>query len=277
MFTVAAPSGSYAAKQEKADLFFGDRGNVRQTLITRIKLTRNQLERELHEELSRLKRDVPEKVLKLTLRDFLSLERLTISEETPLSTGKRIEAIDDAANNYALSSNYYETPVKRRMTRSMTAKQLAAPLTSRDDKRQTILSQTSEALMAATPKLHPGLPETPAAIRKRGRPRKSSQIITATPSQRPSAILRRSTRATIRASISVAGQTREEARNASRETNIMSVELQGGTLLDVDISRSPGQLVKELGTDAVREMKTKMQAYAAQLRSFFKRLKVHDN
>lgn len=55
----------------------------------------------------------------------------------------------------------------------------------------------------------------------------------------------------------------------------MSLELDDGKMIDVDITASPSKLVAHLGVDAVREMKTKMQAYANQLKSFFKRLRVN--
>lgn len=183
------------------------------------------------------------------------------------------------------------------MTRSMAARQSLAVAVGEpvEEKRKTLLAEPKTVVVPETPKFHPGLPETPAHIRRRGgRPRKSSTVAAAAvsnifgaseASRRPSA--GGGTRATIRASmartsgvLSGGGRKRTAAAAATElpgGMGLMSLELDDGKTLDVDLTASPSKLMANLGADAVREMKAKMQAYATQLRSFFKRLRVNNN
>lgn len=280
--------------------------------------TRKTLERQLILELDRIKAGIPPQLLQLSLSDFLQLHKAIPNDK------------EGMAQEVSLLSMPMEGVSRyRRVTRSMAAKmpnECDLIVTAAQDlsalKRQTIVTENSTATLGATPKFHPGLPETPALIRKRGRSSKAPSGVLAHPpsnstgrkttrprasqsgifldpsmhpalhaSGRPHGSLKKEssnifaassrpsmgTRATVRSSIlridpdTVPGDSRR-----SLTAGMMSVELQDGKLLDVDITESPSKAVANLGAEAVREMKAKMQAYAAQLKSFFKRLKVHE-
>lgn len=208
-----------------------DIGGERKRIQHLIDERRLKLEEELMEALQRLQKELPKDILGLSLREFLKIENLIRKSPVLVDRGRRV-------------------------TRSM-ANKIRQSITTEDYKRQTIVTDNSQ--VAQTPKFHPGLPETPAAIRG-SRPRKSQNP--GAPPKNSNIFAPSTVRASINRKHSVGG--------------LMSVELTGGQVLDVDITESPSKLLAGLGQDAVVEMKKKMQEYAAHLKSFFKRLKVHD-
>ncbi|PJF18534.1 hypothetical protein PSACC_01680 [Paramicrosporidium saccamoebae] len=170
------------------------------------------LEKELNESLQRLKKELPNGFLKLTLREFLQLETLT-----------RNTIVDK----------------ERRMTRSM-ARHSQRETIVVEQKRQTIVTETNT--VAQTPKFHPGLPETPAALR--GNRKRNTATAKATTN---SSNIFAEPRTTIRGSIS-----------SKRAAGLMSVELTDGKVLDVDITESPkwcaGQVEKMEWDGTVTEL-----------------------
>lgn len=269
----------------------------RELLEGRICSARQALQKDLHEALQRLRSELPPEWLALSLGEFLRLENFTAQLRNFLPAATCPGAPPPPTEGRARRRTVIAADKERRVTRSMAARQssVAAESTLAEDKRQTLLAdpKMTAAVVPATPKFHPGLPETPAHIRRRGgRPRKSSSVANAAvsnifggagASQRPSTG-GGGPRATIRASIArtsgaVGGgkRTAAEATGLSGGMGLMSLELDDGKLLDVDLAASPSKLMANLGADAVREMKAKMQAYATQLRSFFKRLRVNNS
>jgi hypothetical protein len=224
---------------------------ARQRVSERASRERALLVAELEEALQNLRNSIPTSYLSLKLRDFLELESLENVKEN-VATGNGMEW-------------------ERRMTRSQTAK-LSLLQNETDSKRQTMITEYN-SIVTATPKFHPGLPETPAAIRNRQR--KAGTIKVSEPkSSNIFADGKHVTRATIRSSIMP--EETSSKRKTVVQSGLLSVELADGKVLDVDITASPSKLVAEMGKDAVNDMKSKMQAYATQLRSFFKRLKIHN-
>ena len=228
---------------------------ARQRVSERASRERALLITELEEALQNLRNSIPTSYLSLKLRDFLELESL---EEVP-----------EFGKENVVTGNGMEW--ERRMTRSQTAK-LSLLQSETELKRQTMITGYN-SIVTATPKFHPGLPETPAAIRNRQR-KVTTTKISEPKSSNIFADGGHVTRATIRTSIMPERMTSK--RKTVVQSGLMSVELDDGKVLDVDITASPSKLVAEMGADAVNDMKSKMQAYATQLRSFFKRLKIHN-
>lgn len=214
----------------------------RERLQELIRNERAILEKKLTGELCRIKRELPVSVLQITLREFLQLEMLPIVEA-------RGPSIADKT---------------RRVTRSMSAK-LRESITVEDSKRMTMRT-TDVPIITQTPKFHPGLPETPAAIRAARR--RTSKALASNAAPKTSNIFNDPSVPVVRASI-----TRKRTMDMG---SVMSVELTDGKVLDVDITQSPSKLLQGLGKDAVQEMRSKMQTYATHLKAFFKRLQLHD-
>lgn len=210
------------------------------------------LERDLEEKLSEAKRQLPVSLLQMKLRDFLLLTELISFQEkrrtrrtsiaSLLSTAKPIRAEDDG----------------RRLTRSVARISMVNPVV---------------VPVPATPKFNPALPETPAAYRRQAAAAAAAPAVPtfAPPVKAPLRI----TRSTIR----VADPFIETDKKRAGEKNdpvvgVVSLELGNGETFDVDLTRSPRTLLSTLGSDALREVKQKMQTYASQLRSFFGKLQV---
>lgn len=117
-----------------------------------------------------------------------------------------------------------------------------------------------------TPKFHPGLPETPAAVRNAYR---RQRLVDESKEQNLAAKREtfRLTRSTIIARPSVERSSLKGKRRSDVGA-ILSVELDGGRTMDVDISQSPSKLAADLGKDCIGEMKRQMQAYVSRVKKF---------
>lgn len=229
-------------------------GGERGRLEARITESRRLLETELNEALEQLRRELPAGVLSGTVRDFLQLQGFL--QRVP------VEGVPKDR--------------ERRVTRSLAAKVRMLSIAGHDTLHDSSVTQT--------PRFHPGLPETPAVIRNARSTNAAHDL------HKESSVFNRRTTRVARATIrpSAVQHSTDAPRTAVKRPaptstgkenvgGILSVELTNGKVLDVDITQSPSQMVGSLGREAIRDMKKTMQAYAAQLKSFFKRLKVSNN
>ena len=223
-------------------------------------------------------KSLPKELLSMTVRDLLQLaEMADYTDTVPSSATKkrRIESRDS------------EIIDSRRVTRSMARNSsLYIPSTT---------TTTNASDVPSTPKLHPLLPETPAVLRKAIRLAKASQPDPIDePSEETPDFKRpvRIARSTIRVvpaddanvfKAPIAPKSRKSVRHsaittttakqeAPHDSTVVSLELSDGKVLDVDLSQSPKTMFKGMGKEAVKEVKSKMQTYAMQLRAFFKKL-----
>lgn len=281
----------------------------RNYLEEHIKIQRQLLESSLRGELQRLRTVLPSNLLELSLQEFLLLPRIPLLEEPTCKDKKK-----KVGGDFSSKKSIVPTVIQReqRQTRSVTAKRLRETLMTVDDapysslrpssiveRRQTLTTENDLMLDSSTTiKFHPGLPETPAFIRK-GR---GQQVVVTPPApddkdQRELKTLNifskenqpSNRKATIRASITsrvskvdMVDDGDDRKRKAPPTIvdskppldGTMSVELKDGNILEVDLMESPSKLLSGMDSNSLRDIKDKMQAYASQLRSFFKRLKI---
>jgi hypothetical protein len=255
MSTVVIPAEIVSTRRAFLDLKIGE--------------MRRKMEKEINADLNDEIGRMPRALLNLSVREFLLLnnvlEHLNISEQTPrrssISKRKRLEDTGEIETNL---------DPKRRVTRSMA--------------RNSSIYIQSTIPIPSTPQLHPLLPETPAMLRKAIK--LAGENDTQEEFKRPVRIARSTIRATnddqsknfFKAPMSRKSVRQSHANSAKEvsalegDSNVVSLELSDGKVLDVDLSKSPKSMLKGLGSEAVKEVKNKMQAYAAQLRSFFKKL-----
>lgn len=216
----------------------------------------------MEELVQRLKKDLPSSILQMKLADFLLLSQF------PLTSVHLTEPTQ---------SQTEATPAKvRRITRSMV--QVA---------RQSIIETDVRASITATPKFHPGLPETPAIVRE-GRVKRVTKVPDAPRTSNvfdaPAPL--RVTRATIRPSIIVAPPAETPVGSRKRRTiaktegpvgGVVSVEMDNGKVLDLDITASPTRMLSSMGPGMVRDLGRLFKAYAAKMTAFYKKCKVTDD
>lgn len=188
--------------------------------------------------LSTLKGTLPPSVLSLSLRQFL----------LAYPTGSAISA---------------EQPAQTTEPESSARKR---------PKRSTMVSGHARSI-PATPKFHPDLPETPAALRKAAKLRSETG---------QSSI--RVTRSTIRnqAASESASRNAPVAKPAGLEqanstAGVISFELPNGQCVDLDMNADPQSALHQIRSQgvSVSDVRAKVNAYVAQVRSFFKSLSGH--
>ena len=208
-------------------------------------------------------------VLTMSIREFLLLTDITTSlpRENYLKRQRETSTEEDSFD------------VKRRITRSMA-------------RSSNITNTGTVNEVPATPRLHPLLPETPAIIRKAIKLEKAAKEEASVASKESAPFIKKSlriTRSTIRIAKSNCDNTTNNVFKApahqkstqnkkvqheveDQNAAVVSVELSDGKVLDINLAESPKSMFKGMGAEAVKEVRAKMQEYAAQLRSFFKKL-----
>jgi len=217
---------------------------------------RQALERSLRKVANELRNELPASVLRMSLMEFASLSQFP--------------------NKLGLTDNDKERdePVGkiRRLTRR---------------NESLVVAQ-----MAASPKFHPGLPETPANIREAVRKkilspkdkkesitkisRTSDVFVDKTPNLNK---IRRVTRATLRSSVIPRNpaSTAKKCKTTSSKPNvggILSLELDDGKVVDVDITGSPTHVIANMGPRMVGDLGKLFKAYAAKMTAFYKKCRV---
>ncbi len=185
--------------------------------------------------------NLPPSLRDMTLRDFLSLIEVAPQIE---STPRKRKILGLDATDVARISTINNTD--RRMTRSMTAKMR---------QESFIIPRDSNIIPPATPRLFPGLPETPAAIRQRIQRNEVAKPV-------------RIAGSTIRATNIVAA----EKENEVNVMNLIHMELSDGKVVDVDLTKSPGSVFTGIGKEKATEVKEWLSQYANAFTSFLKRL-----
>jgi hypothetical protein len=213
----------------------------------------------------------------MKLRDFLLLTDIaSVVDSTVTASAKKrkVSTVSEADTSGGISMDS-----TRRVTRSMSrTSSLYIPATQQQQRH-------SQLAVPSTPQLHPLLPETPAALRKAI---KLAKATTDDATERLEEFKKpvRVARSTIRLAPSedahfkppnpiVPPSTKKPAHSKSPpplDSTVVSLEMSDGKLLDVDLSQSPKTMFKGMGKEAVKEVKSKMQTYAQQLRAFFKKL-----
>lgn len=229
-------------------------GADRKIIEERLNQEKIQLRHDIEEAIQLLTASFPPEMLTMSLGQFLQLQNL-LEEALALTEGSSNGGGGELTDN----------------TRKMTTRSARRTMSLAANRKESIAPRET-LVVPPTPQFHPGLPETPAMLRKRRRGRESmtSNIFVDKPSLRV-------TRTTIRPSnVQVTSNATSRASRVRQSDvgAVVSVELNDGKCVDVDLAASPSKLVANLGVDAIREMKDKMQAYANQIKSFFKRLKV---
>jgi hypothetical protein len=180
------------------------------------------------------------------------LERVAKEILSSLSPELRKTLLKDLAKLILIKLRNEEISNGRRVTRSMSAR--ASSITSTNN----VIDKSM--LIPSTPKISPFLPETPAAAKK------------------------------IKETQSKENKTKFETRKqvASNEPRILgstitstlaipepilTVQLDNGKVLNVNLASDPNNLRMSLGVEALKEVKQRMESYASQVANFFKRLK----
>lgn len=232
---------------------------------------------------------LPKSLHNITLREFLLLESFVSalkvvmdsndvpSNSSPTKSSKKPRLVIENRVSTIVNDN------TRRVTRSMTRSSSIAAV-----------ADNQSSLIPSTPRLHPLLPETPAILRKAIKLAKETDHHTTADDEfrRPVRITRSSIRVvrnennnpnvfkqptvpkkpTRQSNVKRRKNEEEEGNVVELDSTVVSLELSNGKVLDVDLSQSPKSMFKGLGSDAVKEVKSKMKTYAAQLRAFFKKL-----
>jgi hypothetical protein len=110
----------------------------------------------------------------------------------------------------------------------------------------------------STPKISPFLPETPAAVKRIKETQQTAtknKTGTVMPSKEPR----------------VLGST--ITSNLTAPDPVLTVQLDNGKILNVNLATDPNNLRMSLGAEALKEVKQRMESYASQVANFFKRLK----
>lgn len=247
---------------------------------------RKELKRELEAYVKAEFSSLPTSIKNMTMRDFLQLLDFTAIEPPKSAVKRKRDTLVDKSD---IEEDNRDT--KRRVTRSMARSSSIYVGNS---------SGTASAQVPATPKLHPLLPETPAILRKAIRLEKAAREESNTDQasaldfKKPVRITRSTIRVirgdtdpnandvfkapvapTSRRSMrpsKVGGKTAAASNAIAEDVSTVSVELSDGQVLDINLAESPKSMLKGLGTEAVKEVRAKIQTYAAQLRSLFKKL-----
>jgi hypothetical protein len=212
----------------------------------------------------------------MTLRQFLAL--ISLNQESiepplvPASKRKKTILGLPAEEVQRMTMGFNTEDSGRRMTRSMAARLRSESLAGGRD------SMIGE--VPATPRLFPGLPETPAAIRKQLRQQQQQQhqqgdANPASTQPRPIRIAG----STIRATNMAPPQTpkSQSYQNVGKAVNpavqnLIHMELSDGKTLDLDLTKSPGSLFTGIGIEKAGEVKEWLSQYASAFTSFIKRL-----
>ncbi len=269
----------------------------RRALVAAIGVSRRQLEGQLEGATAGLLAELPPALHALSLRHFLQLSDLLAAAEHGATDGRatRKRTIVLSARPAKRASSIAALAAlrtERRVRRSIAHGAAASPAPP------ARTSQGALPSLPGTPKFHPGLPETPMALRA-SRRRKNTLAPPSTPGAASTArslsslladplaggrLSHSTIRSTILSSSTAARAGKENGGAVPPATpqphpkgggaNFVSLEVDDGSILDIDLRESPSKLAARLGQDSIREMKAKMQAYADQLRDFFKKLKV---
>lgn len=228
---------------------------VKEDLLLAIQRERDALEEKLRKIISESLQSIPKELRVKPLKLFL--------QPPPQSEGKRKRktTMQTASSKPVRLESAI---VDRRVTRSMASQQEGEEPTKR---------QKVSLVPPNTPKFHPGLPETPAHVKK------MAAAVPKFNQPRPIRIARSTIKSVTvprRSSIVQERRELEGKLNPFEDVGLVSMELSNGRTVDLDITKSPTSALSalDLGVDALKEVKEKMQAYAKQLRSFFTRLKV---
>lgn len=234
-------------------------------------LIRAQLQADLERDLEQAMNTLPDGLRGMTFRQFLSL--LSLIEDAPIAPpSKRKKTIlglpAEEVQRFTMGYNLEDSG--RRVTRSMAARLRSESLAGG---RESIVGP-----VPATPRLFPGLPETPAAIRKQLREQKD---INSTQTTQPISNELRPIRiagSTIRATnIAQPPETPKHQPYPTKAVNpavqnLIHMELSDGKTLDLDLTKSPGSLFTGIGIEKAGEVKEWLSQYASAFTSFIKRL-----
>lgn len=248
-------------------------------LKDQLRREREAFENDMAVTVRQLLSEIPACIMKMTLAQFLALT--DIFTESEARAGRTRSRMPKSTKSSSIQSTIIaQTPVAtmdrvRRVTRSMTRDSLHCTGTS------------SQTVPIMTPKFHPGLPETPAMLRDlvggRKRPVASANDdnlprtsnIFVEPGERGK--IRRVTRATIRGA-SLARNTRRQTGTTNGPPGgiggVVSVELDDGKMLDLDIGADPTTVLANMGPNMVRDLGRLFRAYAAKMSAFYKKCKV---
>jgi len=234
----------------------------REAMQAQIDLIRTDLQDELNSCLREALAELPESIKCLSLGQFLIL--LNVTQEVnlpsvPMTGTKRKRTICglDEGDLKRMTIGFGDDG--RRVTRSMAAKM----------RQSGIFRESLVGDVPATPKLCPGLPETPLAIRQ--------QLRAAPPAtNRPNRIAGSTIRATNIVpkpvpAIDECDQKENKAPNPS-VTNLIHMELSDGKIVDLDLTKSPGSVLSAVGKEKAVEVKEWLSQYANAFTSFLKRL-----
>lgn len=199
---------------------------------------------------------LPSDFLQMRVGDFLQLAGM------PLASSKASFTINS-------HQNYAETPktATRRSTRTVTAPSTFSSITKSVKKR---------LFAFATPSKGPAAPSTPHLTIKSSaapgasvtKPQTATRTVTHSPSRRSAPSQTPRTSQTPRFS-----QTPRAAQTPATTTGIVQFQLDDGKLVDVDFSRSPKSALQDanlLGSEAIGEVKAKIETYANQFMQYLK-------
>jgi hypothetical protein len=234
---------------------------------------------------------MPKELVEMNLEDFLCLLSIysakSIDNELDNAKRKRKQTILglDMKEVNRLTMGFPEDS-GRRLTRSMAAKLRQQTLVigepTEEQKRQWM----------ATPRLHPGLPETPAIIRQAIKEEKSGvapaqakanpiriagSTIRATniihQDQEPPTPLTQAKRTKMDKNTKKMPENDENSKAANPlVSNLIHMELSDGKILDVDLTQSPGTIFKGMEKEKTSEVKQWLSQYANSFTNFLKRL-----
>lgn len=249
-------------------------------LRDQLKREREALQDDMAKTVKQLLGEIPAYIMKMTLAQFLTLTDIFTESEgreertrTPRMS-RSVKSLSRRSMAIASTSTNVVDKV-RRVTRSMT----------RDSLQSTSIPQGAPSM---TPKFHPGLPETPAMLRELvgGRKRLAAKANGDNPPRTSNIFaepeggggkIRRVTRATIRGA-SLAGNTQRQTEITGGPGGgiggVVSVELEDGKMLDLDIGADPTTVLANMGPNMVRDLGRLFRAYAAKMTAFYKKCKV---
>lgn len=226
---------------------------------------------------------MPKELVEMNLEDFLALLSVyttkSADDEVENAKKKRKQTILglDVKDVNRLTIGLSEDS-GRRLTRSMAAKL----------RQQTLViaepTEEQRKQWMATPKLYPGLPETPAIIRQAIREEKAATManpiriagstIRATNIQaEPPTPVTQAKRVKTSKTVRKISENDENCKAANPlVSNLIHMELSDGKILDVDLTQSPGTIFKGMEKDKTSEVKQWLSQYANSFTNFLKRL-----
>jgi hypothetical protein len=227
---------------------------------------------------------MPKELVEMNLEDFLSLlsiysTKTSAEDEVENIKKKRKQTILglDLEDVDRLTMGFPEDS-GRRLTRAMAAKLRQQTLVMKE------LTEEQKKQWVATPKLHPGLPETPAIIRQAIREEKAATManpiriagstIRATNIQaEPPTPITKAQRTKTSKIVRKISENDENCKAANPlVSNLIHMELSDGKILDVDLTQSPGTIFKGMEKDKTSEVKQWLSQYANSFTNFLKRL-----